>query len=201
MTKTPPPPAILILAAGAASRMRGEDKLLQPVGGQLLLARIAGQALATGLPVLVVLPPDRPARLAALQPTGAQHVIAEEAGLGMAHSLAAGVAALPADRAVMLLLADLPEITTADLLRVADHHRAAPASILRGAGADGTPGHPVLFPPGFRAELLALRGDEGARSLLQRHRALVQLVPLPGQHATTDLDTPEAWAAWRAANP
>jgi hypothetical protein len=25
------------------------------------------------------------------------------------------------------------------------------------------------------------------------------LVRLPGTHATTDLDTPEAWAQWRAA--
>ncbi|PJE36025.1 nucleotidyltransferase family protein, partial [Pseudooceanicola lipolyticus] len=26
----------------------------------------------------------------------------------------------------------------------------------------------------------------------------VQLVPLPGQRARADLDTPEDWAAWRA---
>mgnify|MGYP006184317219 CR=1 FL=1 len=41
--------------------------------------------------------------------------------------------------------------------------------------------------------------DEGARSVLVRHRARLRLVPLPGHHATTDLDTPEDWAAWRAA--
>jgi molybdenum cofactor cytidylyltransferase len=58
-------------------------------------------------------------------------------------------------------------------------------------------GHPVLFPADLRAELLALQGDEGARMVLQRHKARLRLIALPNQHALTDLDTPEAWAAWR----
>lgn len=192
-------PVILILAAGASSRMRGADKLLEPVADQPLLARTAAAAQATGLPCLVVLPPDRPARLAALAAAGVAHVIAADAGLGMAESLKAGVAALPQDRAIMLLLADLPEITTEDLTRIAAAHRATPEAILRGASATGAPGHPVLFPARYRADLLTLAGDEGARSILARHRDLVRLIPLPGRHATTDLDTPEDWAAWRAA--
>lgn len=200
MQKSAPTPlTILILAAGASSRMRGQDKLLQDIDGQPLLARITGAAQATGLPVLVVLPPDRPARLTALIPTGAAHVIASQAALGLSASLTSGIVALPPDHAVMLLLADLPEITTADLKRIALAHEEDPHAILRGAAADGTPGHPVLFPATRRRELLALTGDEGARSVLQRHRDLLRLVPLPGNHATTDLDTPEDWAAWRAA--
>lgn len=199
MRVPPPRLTILILAAGASSRMRGEDKLLQDIDGQPLLARITRAAQATGLPVLVVLPPDRPARLTALIPTGAAHVIASQAALGLSASLTTGIAALPPDRAVMLLLADLPEITTEDLTRIALAHEEDPHAILRGAAADGTPGHPVLFPAACRRELLDLTGDEGARSVLQRHRDRLRLVPLPGNHATTDLDTPEDWAAWRAA--
>ena len=55
---------ILLLAAGSSSRMRGGDKLLEPVAGRPLLTRIAEAALATGLPVHVALPPDRPASAA-----------------------------------------------------------------------------------------------------------------------------------------
>ena len=38
-----------------------------------------------------------------------------------------------------------------------------------------------------------------AGALLARHP--VRLHPLPADRAVTDLDTPEAWAAWRARNP
>ncbi|PLL13465.1 CTP--molybdopterin cytidylyltransferase [Tabrizicola sp. TH137] len=190
---------ILLLAAGAAARMRGRDKLLEQVAGEALLARIARAALATGLPVTVALPPDRPARRAALAGLDLRHVTVPDPGKGMAESLKTGLAALPPGAGVMLLLADLPDLTAADLITLRDQWRAEPEAILRGAAEDGTPGHPVCFPPDLRDDLMTLQGDEGARSVLIRHRARLRLVPLPGRHATTDLDTPEDWAAWRAA--
>ncbi|HLQ19463.1 MAG TPA: NTP transferase domain-containing protein, partial [Tabrizicola sp.] len=48
---------ILVLAAGASSRMRGRDKLLQPVKGRPILRYVTETALAAAAPVLVALPP------------------------------------------------------------------------------------------------------------------------------------------------
>lgn len=189
---------ILILAAGASSRMRGADKLLEQVAGQPLLRHIAGQALATGLPVTVTLPPDRPARAAALDGLTVRRITVPDAGLGMAHSLRAGLASLQPQGAVMVLLADLPEITTDDLTMLAQAHARTPGQILRATDASGQPGHPVIFPGSLRTGLMQLSGDDGARSLLRRHAGDLQLIALPGQNATTDLDTPEDWAAWRS---
>jgi molybdenum cofactor cytidylyltransferase len=189
---------ILILAAGSASRMRGGDKLLEQVDGQPQLARILQAALQTGLPVTVALPPDRPDRAAVIAGLPAKQITVPDPAQGMAASLTAGLASLPATAGVMLLLADLPEITTADLITLRDAWAQEPEAILRGAAADGTPGHPVCFPPDLRDDLMTLKGDEGARAVLVRHRARLRLIPLPDRHATTDLDTPEDWAAWRA---
>ena len=191
---------ILLLAAGLSSRMRGGDKLLETVAGEPLLTRIARAALATGAPVTVTLPPDRPARNAALSGLPVTAVTVADPAQGMSASLTAGLTAIPPDRGLLLLLADLPEITAADLSHLLTLWRQEPEAILRGAAEDGTPGHPVCFPPDLRDDLLTLRGDEGARSILIRHRARLRLVPLPGRHATTDLDTPEDWAAWRKEN-
>ena len=77
-------------------------------------------------------------------------------------------------------------------------HAAAPTAILRGTAADGTAGHPVLFPRDTWPELLLLRGDQGARPVLARLADRVVAVALPESNATTDLDTPEDWANWRA---
>ncbi len=192
-------PHILILAAGSSSRMRGGDKLLEPVGGEPLLTRIARFALSTGVPVTVALPTDRPLRRAALDGLAVSQVVVPDAASGLSASLSAGLAALPAQTPVMLLLADLPEITSQDLTTMLHAWAQTPDLILRGAAADGTPGHPVCFPPWARDMLQHIRGDEGARAVLKDHAAQVRLVPLPHAHATTDLDTPEDWAAWRAA--
>lgn len=189
---------ILILAAGGSTRMRGGDKLLEPVGGQPLLRQMASRAVATGLPVTVALPPDRPLREAALSGLVLTRLTVADAGQGMATSLRTGLASLPPQAAVMLLLADLPELTTEDLSRMAVAHASTPDQILRATDAAGQPGHPVIFPPWARAGLMDLTGDDGARQMLQRHADRLRLIALPGRHATTDLDTPEAWAAWRS---
>lgn len=191
-------PQILILAAGAASRMRGADKLLEQIDGQPLLYRVAAAAVATGVPVTVALAPDRPLRNAALGRLPLDVVTVAAPGLGLSASLHAGLAALPPDAPVLLLLADLPEITADDLRHMLAEWRATPDVILRGTSVDGHPGHPVCLPVWTRAELLNLTGDEGARSLLARHPEKLRCVALPDQHATTDLDTPEAWTKWRS---
>lgn len=178
--------------------MRGADKLLEPVAGQPLLRHLAGQALATGLSVTVTLPPDRPARDAALSGMVVHRITVADAGQGMAHSLRAGLASLPPQGPVMVLLADLPEITTQDLLQMASAHATTPDQILRATDASGLPGHPVIFPANVRDDLMKLSGDDGARDVLKRHASHMRLIRLPGQHATTDLDTPEDWAAWRS---
>ena len=192
---------ILLLAAGSSSRMRGTDKLTEPVAGEPLLRRTARIALATGCPVTVTLPPDRPARAAALEGLPVTRITVPRAADGMAESLKAGLAAIPPGSGLLLLLADMPDLTTADLHHLLGVWAQDPHAILRAATAEGTPGHPVCFPPDLRDDLMTLRGDEGARSVLVRHRARLRLLPLPGRHALTDLDTPEDWDRWRAADP
>jgi CTP:molybdopterin cytidylyltransferase MocA len=194
-----PPLAILILAAGAARRMAGRDKLTEAVSGQPLLRKITLAALGTGLPVTMALPPDRPDRWAAVRDLVVDRVTVAHPELGMSASLKAGLAALSPDHAVLLLLADLPEIDGHDLTLMAKAQARHPDLILRATSAEGVPGHPVVFPPWAREGLMAIGGDEGARAVLRAHADKVRLIPLPGNHATTDLDTPEDWARWRAA--
>lgn len=192
-------PAILILAAGAARRMRGADKLLHPVDGVAQLRRIADAALATGWRVLVALPPDRPDRAAVLEGLPVVVVAVRDADQGMSASIRAGVMAAGAVPLLMVLPADMPELDAADLIAVARMAQANPDCITRAVAGDGTAGHPVVFPADLLPSLQQLAGDEGARAILRHRAADVIAVPLPGAHATRDLDTPEEWAAWMAA--
>jgi CTP:molybdopterin cytidylyltransferase MocA len=189
--------SILILAAGSSSRMRGGDKLMEQVAGRPQIARAVTAALDCGLPVLVALDPARSDRINALAGLRLQRVDVPDAALGMAVSLRRGLAASPPG-AVLVHLADLPEIETADLQKMIAAHRETPDLILRATDEAGHPGHPVIFPDWARPALATLSGDEGAKRLLQTEQARLRLVPLRGRRATTDLDTPEDWANWRA---
>jgi molybdenum cofactor cytidylyltransferase len=63
---------------------------------------------------------------------------------------------------------------------------------------DGKRGNPVVWSRRFFAELTAVEGDVGARHLISRYSEAVVEVPLTGNAALTDVDTPEALEAVRA---
>lgn len=193
---------ILILAAGTSTRMNGCDKLLQDVAGKPLLRHVARRAVATDHPVLVALPQGDQPRRAVLDGLDVQVVDVQDANLGMAQSLRAGLRGLSDDfSGIIVALADMPDITTDDYLSLIKAFRADPNSnIHRAASHDGIAGNPVLLPKWSLDNPTIFTGDAGARHLLRQHSDRIRLVRLPENRATTDLDTPADWAAWRAKN-
>lgn len=191
---------ILLLAAGQSRRMGGRDKLMEPVAGQPLLRVMAKRACDAWLgPVIVALPPAPHPRHAALDGLTIHRIAVPDAAEGLSASLKRGLQALPKDApAVMILLADLPDLTAEDMQAVAQAvDLASDVLIWRGATPEGAPGHPVIVARALFPEIAALSGDQGAQPVIRRHADRVALVPLPGRHALNDLDTPEDWAAWR----
>lgn len=199
----------LIPAAGASSRMRGGDKMLEPVGKHPALRHAALTALAADLgPVIVALRPTDQKRRKALRNLEVEVIEVPDAATGMSASLRAGArtamariaAAYPMlgdyEYAGMLVhLPDMPNISAEDLRRLNAAFQASGGSAMRGATQDGAPGHPVVFPDHMLHAFETLRGDQGAAPLLKETH--VGLCPLGQDKARLDLDTPEAWAAWR----
>ncbi|WP_344717124.1 nucleotidyltransferase family protein [Sagittula marina] len=191
--------AILIPAAGSSSRMRGKDKLLETVCGVPLLRHMAMTAIATGAHVSVTLPDHDHPRAKALAGLPVQVISVPDADEGMSSSLRRGVGMLPRGmRAVVILPADMPELETSDILQVMTGFCSVPYPMLQQASTeDGTPGHPVLFPADCFSAMAQLTGDQGAREVLRSNKHRLRQVALPGERALLDLDTPEAWDAWR----
>ncbi len=188
----------LILAAGASSRMRGRDKLLEPVGGILALRRCAERALASNADVVaIVVGPGQDARRRALAGLDVVIIESEESVQGLSRSIRSGLAAAaPETTALMILLPDMPEIETDDMNAVIAEHGSA--DIVRAATADGRPGHPVLIARELFPRLARLEGDQGLRSAIKPEQDRVRLIPRPGERALLDLDTTEEWAAWQS---
>jgi len=141
------------------------------------------QALASGLPVQVVTRPDNLPVLAACAAKQVPVTLLASAGLG--DSIAAGVAATPHWQGWLIHLADMPFVNAEVFRQVADALRQHP--IVRPCYAQ-QPGHPVGFSARLRKPLCQLRGDNGARELLQG--AAVHLLPLEHPGVVQDIDLP-----------
>lgn len=195
---TPSPLPVILLAAGASTRMRGRDKLMEDVGGQPLLRHQARMAQSIG-PVTVALPPAPHPRYTAISGLDVTALPVPDAAEGMGASLRRAFAALPrGTAAAMVMLADMPELEASDLASLAASvDLNSDTLIWRAATEDGTPGHPIIFAAALFDQLRQLSGDDGGRAVVRGAASRMQLVPLSGQRARLDLDTPEDWAAWR----
>jgi len=186
----------VVLAAGASTRFGSAKQLVRVAGRPLLHTAVTRAAEVTGNALIVVLGSGAAQLAPLLKHTPGSVVINQEWREGIASSIRAGVARLPAAcRAVMLLLADQAAVTADDLRRLAGSWRKQPQHIAA-AVYDGACGVPVIFPRSSFRALSELRGDTGARALLRRDPDRIVRVPMPS--AAIDVDTPEDLLALEA---
>ena len=183
-------PAVIVLAAGKGSRFLGADhKLAQTLGASTVLGTTLQHAIASDLQVVVVTT-QALADLACRSVAARDVIVLPEIGapgetaLGMGHSIGAGVSARPEAGGWLILPGDMPQVQPLTLQAVA---RQLAHDAVAYAQYKGRRGHPVGFSPELYSELIALRGDEGARRLVARYPAVGVEVDDPG--VLVDLDT------------
>jgi molybdenum cofactor cytidylyltransferase len=199
MTDIAPEITVILLAAGASSRMKTSDKLLEKVDGVPMLARVAKACLgANATNYIAVTRPDDTARKTLIP--ALFHVVGNpDWREGMATSLRFGLKNVGAScDAVLVVLADMPDVSTEDMNAVIAAFRPENGhSICRAMTQSGRPGHPVLFGREHFAALEKITGDNGARTVLAANPKAIAYVKTAGNAALTDLDTPADWAAYR----
>ena len=186
--------AAIVLAAGRSTRMGGPNKMLAEIGGKPLVRIAAEQALASkASPVIVVTGHQHERVAAALDGLPVTLVHNPDFADGLGGSVKAGISAVPpeADGAVVCL-GDMPQVDAAlidQLIAAFDPVKGALAVV---PVFDGRRGNPVLWSRRFFPELMAIEGDIGARHLIGRYSEAVVEVPVTGNGALVDVDTPEA---------
>lgn len=181
--------------------MRGRDKLLERIDGTPLIRRVADVAWASiASEIVIVLGAEAEARFAALEALPFR--IAKNLGWqsGMASSIGCGINALdPRVDGAVILLGDMPDIRAElinEMIEAFDPERGI--DIVRPVSASGPVGNPVLFGRRHFPALSALTGDTGAKSVITANQDSVLDVPTSDDSILVDLDTPEAWAEWKA---
>jgi len=181
--------AAILLAAGSATRF-GSDKLLHPLPHDVPIALQAARHLRAVFEenVLVVIRPESEALSDLFRREGCKVVVCGNAAEGMGASLACAVRAAGATDGYLVALGDMPFIRASTIAAVRD--ALAGGALLAAPYFHGRRGHPVGIAAAFRIELEAMKGDEGARRILEAHPDKMLKIPVGDPGVIRDIDTP-----------
>ncbi len=185
--------AAVVLAAGRSTRMGGPNKMLAELGGKPLVRMVAEQALASkASPVIVVTGHQADDVEKALKGLNVTFVRNPDFASGLASSVKTGIGAVPTDAAgAMVCLGDMPLIDARLIDKLIGAFSPERGSLIVVPTCDGRRGNPVLWSRRFFGELMGLSGDIGGRHLVDHHSEAVVEVPVDGDGAFLDIDTPQ----------
>ena len=192
--------AAVVLAAGRSTRMGAINKLIAEIGGKPLVRIAAEQALASrAKPVTVVTGHERERVEAALAGLPVRVVNNPDYGEGLGSSLKAGITAVPADAdGAIVCLGDMPQVDSQLIDRLIAAFDPERGALVVVPTFDGRRGNPVVWSRRFFHDLMSIAGDIGARHLIGSYAEAVVEVPVAGEAALTDVDTPESFSAVKA---
>lgn len=180
---------IIILAAGASTRL-GRPKQLLPWQGVTLLQHAVQTALTVTTQPVVVTGANGEHLAAALDPGQVKMVFNPNWQQGIASSIRCGLQALlnrtPEPDQVIFMVCDQPFVTPGLLLDLINEQQKSRKPIVACAYAD-TLGIPALFDKSFFPQLLDLQGDTGARKVIQGNSGDVASVVF--EQGGYDIDT------------
>lgn len=179
--------AILILAAGASTRMDGIKQLL-PYNGTTLLGWAIEQAQNTVVSeVLCVLGSKSDQIRSVLASNRVSFIDNPNYAQGLSSSIRQGIKALAKHDAIIIMLADQPHVLSEHLNLLCEQYHKRPKKIIASQYED-TLGVPALFPRKYFDSLCELQGDKGAKSLIKYYKDQTIALRIS---SLIDIDTPD----------
>jgi molybdenum cofactor cytidylyltransferase len=186
------PIAIILLAAGASSRM-GTSKQMMPVHGTPMLRSAVDIALHSKADrTVVVLGSNHIEHARLINDQKVSTVVNDRWSRGMGGSLKVGLNAVlsldPSTEAVVVMLCDQPAVTSEYLNSLIDIFNLENKGIVASYYANAA-GVPALFSRDFFQELSSMKDDGGAKSIIQKNSLHATHVDFA--RGVIDLDTPD----------
>jgi molybdenum cofactor cytidylyltransferase len=192
----------VVLAAGLSARM-GRPKLLLPYGERTVIEQVVSMLLSSPADeVLVVTGHEREAVELALAGWPVRAVFNPDYAAGeMLSSVQVGLeAAVPASRAALLAVGDMPAVEAGVVAQLVAAYRSLPESPQpSGRCSDDCvyipsyrmrAGHPVLVPRSYWPAILALPRGASLRSAWQAEGSRIHWVTVDTPSVLRDMDTP-----------
>ena len=189
---------IIILAAGSSSRLGRPKQLLTHNGKSLLKHSIDEAVESNAVKVIVVLAAGSEKMLSDVNDPKVMSVINDEWKEGMASSIRNGLKQVQGDKGnVIIMVCDQPFVNAGVLNNLITAARDTGKKIVACSFA-GTFGPPALFDHTLFPELLALKGDTGARKIVDSYADEVETINFP--NGEIDIDIEEDYTKLKGKN-
>ena len=176
---------VIILAAGQSTRF-GTSKMSYKLNNYgTILQNTINQYLMVFSNVTVVIN-DCLVIDEALKTLGVNLVVNENPEQGMSQSLRLGIQSQTRARSWLIALGDMPYVSLTSLKKISTY--SEPESIVV-PSYKKRQGHPVLFGSDFKSQLLSLKGDVGAKSVIKENRSKVIHINLEDHGLVHDIDS------------
>ncbi len=188
--------AAIVLAAGQSRRMGDKNKLLAEIDGQPMITQVVDAALSSKVTtVYVIIGYEANKVRQALSERNVNFVHNQEFEAGLSASLKRGITALPDEiDGAIICLGDMPRITKTEIDRLIDVFSPLDGHSICIPTYEGRRGNPVLWSRKYFREIQKIKGDIGARNLLDNHDSFVTEVEMSNESILLDIDTPGALA-------
>jgi len=187
-------PGAILLAAGQSRRFGADKRQVLLADNQTVLMQSIKQAALAFSEVLVVLRGNEAEFAETLQQAqtldNVRFCLAEMSAAGMAHSLAAGISEARHWHSAAILLGDMPYLKPDTLQILISHYQNLPGHSILIPTYQQKPGHPVFFHQCYFEEIMALSGDEGAKSVIKSHPQAIVRLEVEDSGILRDIDTP-----------
>ncbi len=191
-TMVAPRIAAVVLAAGLSSRM-GSNKLLADLNGHALIQHTIDRLSKAAIDEIIVLTGHQAAEVqAVLKNLKLRFVHNADYAQGLSTSVRVGIAAVQEFDAAFVCLGDMPLIEAEDLNRMIAAFNVAEGRSLVAPVLGRKLGNPILWGQEHFADLMALTGDRGARSLIESRRDQIVEIAVTHDGILLDADTPQA---------
>jgi molybdenum cofactor cytidylyltransferase len=186
--------AAIVLAAGVSSRM-GRAKQTLLLSGKPMLEMVLDAYRRAGVDMIVVVLGAHAAQIRKMVNLNKETVVLNRLFRnGMSGSLRLGLRAAEKDAdAVIVALGDQPFLSPATIRSMIEAHSGSKAPVVVPV-YHGVRGNPVLFDRSVFPELMRIRGDKGAKSVVERHRGSLREVPVEDRGVLVDIDTPSDYS-------
>ena len=179
----------ILLAAGKSQRM-GKLKQLMSFGKSTILEQAIDNLLSSAVDETIVVVGHEAEEIEKTIATKPVKIMFNpNYGEGMSTSIIAGLILVdPRAQAVMLALGDQPLVDSQTINHLiaefSNHDKGIAVPTYKGKR-----GHPVILAIKYKAELLELKGDIGAREIIKNHPEDILEVAVASESVIADIDT------------
>lgn len=181
----------IVLAAGQSRRIAPENKLLLPFHNKTIIQTVLDEIVSLAFTqTLVVIGFEKDKLIEVLRDYPARFYYNPDYKRGMSTSIHVGISQTKPDvDGFIIFLGDMPWINQGMLKTLIQAFKTRPGSAIVVPAFQKRQGNPVIFSQKYRRELLSLKGDHGARSVVKKFQDQVIEVQLPNERLLLDIDT------------